>query len=186
MVIAPCFISEERRCHILSQLDDLESRRAAVQKERQLTCTLKHDERGMANGEHYAHENEEMVLRRQIRVLEDLLNSSQIYTPPTSCSHVSLGSIVKVRRTDDDRGRNEHYTFHIVGFDESDPTAEPQRVSYTTPIAQLLINAKQGETVSGTIGGIDKEYVIEEIMLPGADGSQAELPLMRPVPSSKA
>jgi transcription elongation factor GreB len=82
-------------------------------------------------------------LDQRIQQLEDSLRSAVVTPPPTTPEdrrQVSFGASVTVRRKDGE------ISYRIVGVDEADP--DRGWVSWPSPIARALLQARLGERVS--------------------------------------
>jgi transcription elongation factor GreB len=80
------------------------------------------------------------LIDQRIFQLEQSLQSAEVLSPPTDPpASVTFGATVTVRGPDGDE------TFRIVGVDETDH--ERGWVSWLSPIARALMNAKKGERV---------------------------------------
>jgi len=85
---------------------------------------------------------EQQLLDQQIRYLRDSLQTAEIVEPPAETNDiVRFGALVSVRETD---GIESQYT--LVGVDEAAP--EQGKVSWMSPIARALLNARRGDRVS--------------------------------------
>ncbi|MGE7367770.1 transcription elongation factor GreA [Neorhizobium sp. NPDC001467] len=85
---------------------------------------------------------------RDIRYLVERLRTAQLMPAPATDQIVAFGSTVTFARDD---GRVQ--TYRIVGEDEADPKAGS--ISYTSPVARLLLGKGVGDVVS--LGGQDIE-----------------------------
>ncbi|MEO7599551.1 MAG: GreA/GreB family elongation factor [Opitutus sp.] len=83
------------------------------------------------------------AIDQRIRHLQESLRSAEIVTPIPSSDVVRFGSTVKVR---DRTGEVSRYRF--VGVDETD--LERGCVSWRSPLARALLNARAGDTVEVT------------------------------------
>ena len=108
-----------------SKLDELVGRRAAI--------TAKTSDDG---------KREIMLLDERIRPLEATLRTAEIVPPPPQAeqTEVKFGATVTVT---DSKGQQAKY--RLVGIDEARP--ELGEVSYLSPIARALLNAKVGTKV---------------------------------------
>lgn len=80
------------------------------------------------------------ALDQRIRYLQESLRTAEIPPPPPAPHEVvRFGATVTVR----EKNREERY--RIVGVDETD--LEKNHVSYLSPLARALLNAKRGERV---------------------------------------
>ena len=81
-----------------------------------------------------------LVLDQRVQQLEGILQSAEIVPPPASADAVRFGATVTVRRSD-----GEEDSYRVVGVDEID--LERSWVSWASPIARALLNARVGERV---------------------------------------
>jgi len=82
-----------------------------------------------------------LALDQRIQQLEEILQSAEVVsTPEESADAVRFGATVTVRRHD-----GEEDSYRIVGVDEID--FERSWVSWASPIARALLNARVGERV---------------------------------------
>lgn len=80
-------------------------------------------------------------LDARVRQLQLTLQTAEVIpAPPPPHDIVQFGATVTVRSADGAVSR-----YHIVGLDEADPAAD--RVSYQSPLARALLNARRGERV---------------------------------------
>jgi transcription elongation factor GreB len=81
------------------------------------------------------------VLDQRIRHLQQGLHAAEIVPPPDPPWHqVRFGAVVTVRNGSGGKSR-----YHIVGVGETD--IEQDRVSWLSPIAKALLNARLGQRV---------------------------------------
>lgn len=71
---------------------------------------------------------------------------SELVEPSAPDGRVAIGSTVRVEYADGDTEDFVIGSYMVIGGPEN-------RISYSTPIAQLLMGHKAGETVTGRIGG---------------------------------
>ena len=98
------------------------------------------------------------------RILEigEALGSARILPPPPKpWDRVSFGASVTVRMAD-----GEEVTYRIVGVDEVD--LDRGWVSWLTPVAKALMNARLGERVTLQLPGGRTELEVLGILYPGA------------------
>jgi transcription elongation factor GreB len=80
------------------------------------------------------------LLDQRILQLQQSLESAEVISPPHGAAKsVTFGATVKVRAGDGEE------TFRIVGVDETDH--ERGRISYLSPVARALMNARVGQRV---------------------------------------
>jgi transcription elongation factor GreB len=103
------------------------------------------------------------ALDHRIRYLRESLRTAEIVPPPAERDGVvRFGATVTVRGIDGERS-----TYRLLGVDE----AQPERgwVSWTSPIARALMNARQGERVKFSTPSGLQELEIEEVHYEGND-----------------
>jgi transcription elongation factor GreB len=101
--------------------------------------------------------SEMQLVEQQIRQLEQSLQTAEIVPPPPQpWDQVRFGATVTVR---DDAGEETRY--RIVGVDETD--IDRDWVSWLSPIAKALINARVGEHVHFRFPAGEKELEIMDI-----------------------
>lgn len=105
----------------------------------------------------------------RLRKLVGIRNNAQIITSPPSANEVAIGSIVAIK--DMETGLTD--TFQIGSFwildNENDSNggenigSGPDKISYSAPLAQMILGAKVGETKEGEIVGRKKRLAIVKI-----------------------
>jgi transcription elongation factor GreB len=94
-----------------------------------------------APGDDVDAKRELQVLDQRIRYLQESLRTAEISPPPAGAADVvRFGATVTVRES-----KSAETTYRIVGVDETD--LERNWVSWLSPIARALLNAKLGERV---------------------------------------
>jgi transcription elongation GreA/GreB family factor len=100
------------------------------------------------------------ALERDIRYVQDRIARAIVINPATQPKdRVGFGATVK---TEDENGKQR--VFEIVGEDEADPAAG--RLSWVSPLARTLTDAKTGETVIWKRPAGDVELEILSIRYP--------------------
>ena len=80
------------------------------------------------------------LLDQRILQLQQSLESAEVISPPSGAAKsVTFGATVKIR------GEEGEEVFRIVGVDETDQ--ERGRISYLSPVARALMNARVGQRV---------------------------------------
>jgi len=103
------------------------------------------------------HQRELQVLDQRIRQLQQSLQSAVVVPPPVGPEdRVRFGATVTVREKTGERPR-----YRLVGVDEVD--VERGRVSWLSPIAKALLNARVGQLVRVKLPSGDTELEIVEI-----------------------
>jgi transcription elongation factor GreB len=103
------------------------------------------------------------ALDQRIRYLRESLRTAEVVVPPSEDDGVvRFGATVSVRESDGDSSR-----YRIVGVDE----AQPERgwVSWTSPIARALLNAKRGERITFSTPSGPKQLEIQNISYEDGD-----------------
>jgi transcription elongation factor GreB len=102
----------------------------------------------------------------RIRYLRDSLRTAEIVAPPTTSDDtIRFGAIVTVRDTAD---RSES-RYRLVGVDEAEP--EQGSVSWLSPIARALLNARRGDLVTFKVPAGTKELEIVSVDYDRAPGN---------------
>ncbi|MBI5516335.1 MAG: GreA/GreB family elongation factor [Deltaproteobacteria bacterium] len=92
-------------------------------------------------------------LARRIHDLQDALRRLEVVSAPPHPERVGLGSAVTLEDAD---GRVERVV--VGGYEDGDPAL--RRVAYTAPLAQALIGAEPGDTLSVRLGGRARELTV--------------------------
>jgi transcription elongation factor GreB len=96
----------------------------------------------------------------RIREISESLRSAQVVpAPPSPWEQVAFGAVVTVRKPD-----HMQVTYRIVGVDEVD--LDRAWVSWLTPVARALMNARLGERVPVELPGGRTEFEILKITYP--------------------
>jgi transcription elongation factor GreA len=96
------------------------------------------------NAEYDAAKDEQAELEDRILKLDEMLRNAKIINEDEEAGDtVNVGLVVTVRNTK--TRKNAQYA--IVGKTETDPFAQPPRISNESVIGKALINRKVGETV---------------------------------------
>ncbi len=96
------------------------------------------------NSEYDDAKNEQAMLEKQISDLEEKLRNATVVNDKASGTDiVEVGSLVHVK----DQKKGTSRKFKIVGSAETDPTANPPRISNESPIGKALIGRKRNEVV---------------------------------------
>ena len=103
-----------------------------------------------------AREHDELLCARRAQLERDISSAAVFDFNSTPADKVGIGSIVSLKS---DKG--EKLTCSIMGAWDSD--TEKNIFSYQTPLAQALIDHKEGETVETNINGHITKWTIEKI-----------------------
>lgn len=126
--------------HELPRLNDrLEAVRAA---RRRAGCQYASDDEG--SGDHYAFDEEEQRLIREVASHTGDLAKYQVCPTPVSNDRVKIDHVVGLTR---DGRKRETLRIHIVGHKEGDPNASPLKVSYDSEQGKELIGAAVNDDV---------------------------------------
>ena len=93
------------------------------------------------NAEYDAARGAQAEVESKIKELESMIEHAVVISENKS-GKISIGSKVTIKYIDD----NEEEEYTIVGSKESDPFSN--KISNESPIAQALLNKKEGDTVS--------------------------------------
>jgi transcription elongation factor GreA len=105
------------------------------------------------NAEYHAARERQGFVEARITDLEAKVGTAEVIDPPTSGDRVTFGSTVKL---EDEDGKET--TYQIVGSDEADP--KRALISVMSPLARTLIGKKVGDSVTATLPGGKKTFVI--------------------------
>lgn len=112
------------------------------------------------NAEYDAAKNEQAELEERIHKVETMLKNAKIINEDEiSDDQVNVGLTVTVLDVDN----NESMQFVIVGSTETDPFAEPAKISNESLVGQGLLGKKIGEVAEIVVPDGTLHYQIEEI-----------------------
>lgn len=103
-----------------------------------------------------AREHDELLCARRAQLERDISNATVFDFNTTPADKVGIGSIVSLKS---DKG--EKLTCSIMGAWDSN--TEKNIFSYQTPLAQALLDHKEGETVETNINGHITKWTIEKV-----------------------
>ncbi len=111
------------------------------------------------NGDYIYGKKRLREIDRRIRFLSKRLDNAEVIDPVqrTVCDQIFFGATVTVCGEDS----NEH-TYSIVGVDEADPGRG--LVSWVSPLARVLLKAREGDVVMLRIPGGDKQLEVVEVV----------------------
>lgn len=90
--------------------------------------------------------------------LEQILKSTlELHAGPNDSKVVTLGSLATIKSYDDE------YMIAIVGIPELGSVPSTDYCRPTSPIAQAIMNWKEGDIVKLTVAGAEKEITIKQI-----------------------
>lgn len=116
------------------------------------------------NAEYDIAKAEQAKLEARIVELEEVLSECEVYEKKSGYTKVELGSTVTVEDVDaDDDSPNKVRTFEIVGIYESDPNAEPKRISNESPLGRAFLGAKKGDYIDFEHKGNTVTYLVTDI-----------------------
>ncbi len=109
------------------------------------------------NFEYQAARQAQAILNGRIAELEALLDRARVVDDEAAgTEQVAIGVTVTVKDLEED----EEIDYTIVDVTSADPTTDPPRISYTSPVGQALIHKKKGERVKVTLPNGEMEYEI--------------------------
>ncbi len=112
------------------------------------------------NAEYDAAKNEQAELEERIHKLENMMRNARIITEEEVTGDVvNIGLQVKV----EDMDNGGTMEFVIVGSTESDPFAEPAKISNESEVGKNLLGKKVGDTVEVSVLDGTFRYKIVEI-----------------------
>ena len=102
-------------------------------------------------------------LARRVHDLEQILTALTIADPPENPEEIVLGCAVTV----EEEGNGEPRRYVIGGYEDGDLSVD--RISYTSPLAKVLLGAEEGDIRELIIGGRRREIEVLSIE-PAAEG----------------
>ena len=111
------------------------------------------------NAEYHAAKEQQGFIEGRIKELEGKLSNLQVIdvTAVDAKGKIIFGSTVEV--LDEDSG--EETVYKIVGEDEAD--IKTGMISYTSPIARALIGRNEGDVISFSAPGGEKQFEVIEV-----------------------
>ena len=111
------------------------------------------------NAEYHAAKDQQGFIEARIKDLEAKLSNLQIIdvTAIDAKGKIVFGSTVELL----DGGSGEEISYKIVGEDEAD--IKHGLISFTSPIARALIGKNEGDEISFSAPGGEKQYEVIEI-----------------------
>ena len=111
------------------------------------------------NAEYHAAKDQQGFIEGRIKELEAKLSNLQIIdvTAIDAKGKIVFGSTVELI----DEGSGEEICYKIVGEDEAD--IKQGLISFTSPIARALIGKNEGDEISFSAPGGEKQYEVIEI-----------------------
>ena len=109
------------------------------------------------NAEYHIAKEDQAHLETKIKRLNQRLRAARVVDGVADPDVVGFGSTVAV--TDEASGRDLEFT--IVGATESD--LKNGRLSFESPVAQALVGARAGDTVTVQTPGGDRRYRVERV-----------------------
>lgn len=111
------------------------------------------------NAEYHAAKEQQGFIEGRIKELEGKLSNLQVIDVTTvdARGKIVFGSTVEL--IDEDDGKE--IVYKIVGEDEAD--IKTGLISYTSPIARALIGKNEGDVVSFSAPGGEKQYEVVEV-----------------------
>ena len=111
------------------------------------------------NAEYHAAKDQQGFIEARIKELEGKLSNLQVIDVMTvnAKGKIVFGSTVEL--LDEDTGKE--FVYKIVGEDESD--IKTGMISYNSPIARALIGKNEGDIVTFSAPGGEKQYEVIEV-----------------------
>ena len=111
------------------------------------------------NAEYHAAKDQQGFIEARIKELEAKLSNLQIIdvTAIDAKGKIVFGSTVELL----DQGSGEEISYKLVGEDEAD--IKQGLISFTSPIARALIGKNEGDEISFSAPGGEKQYAVIEI-----------------------
>jgi transcription elongation factor GreB len=138
------------------------------QEELQHLVEMERPKIAAASSDSSAQRREFQALDQRIQHLRQTLQSAEVVSPPPKpWDQVRFGAAVTVRD-----GNGEKSRYHIVGAAEMD--ADRGWVSWLSPIAKALLNARLGQRVRFKFPSGDEQLEILDISYQGRGGEETE------------
>jgi transcription elongation factor GreA len=111
------------------------------------------------NAEYHAAKEQQGFIEGRIKEIESKLSNLQVIdvTAIDAKGRIVFGSTVELI----DETSGQEIVYKIVGEDEADIRCG--KISYSSPIARALIGKNEGDVVSVTAPGGDKDYEVVEV-----------------------
>jgi transcription elongation factor GreA len=111
------------------------------------------------NAEYHAAKDQQGFIEARIKELEAKLSNLQIIdvTAIDAKGKIVFGSTVELL----DQGSGEEISYKLVGEDEAD--IKQGMISFTSPIARALIGKNEGDEISFSAPGGEKQFEVIEI-----------------------
>lgn len=152
------FITADEKKHLDAKLEELKARRPVIANriaEARALGDLKE------NAEYHACRDEQGMMEAEIRRLEERLKTAQVANPDDMPEDiVFLGSIVKLRDSDDD----SEDLYKLVGESTGRFDSEEIEVTAGSPMGEALLKARVGETVKVDLPKGTKRFEVVEIL----------------------
>ena len=107
------------------------------------------------NSEYDEAKTEQGKIHARIAELKELIAHAKIIDETQiDETRVSIGSVVEVFN----KTRGKDFTYHIVGFNEADPTKG--KISDGSPVGMALMGAKEGDEVTVSAEGVREQQLL--------------------------
>lgn len=106
------------------------------------------------NAEYDAAREEQGIVETRVAEIEDILQNAEIIKSTKKAGVVSLGSVVEIKN-------DKTFTYTIVGPVEADPLNG--KISDESPIGEVLMGKKEGDTATVTTQKGDTTYTIVSV-----------------------
>lgn len=108
--------------------------------------------------------------RTLLRGLKQLKDEATVVDTPTSCEVLGIDLVGVFRlnalNADGSVSHTEPRVIHVVGYNEGDCEAVPQRLSYLAPLVAPFMGQRVGWSEDVTLRGVEYEMVLDEITFP--------------------
>lgn len=138
-----------------AELKDLQEVQLPAATQRKAEASQQGDLR--ENSEYQNAKEQQDLIQARIDEIVEILDNAVIAKQTNGTSKVHIGSHVKVHQ----KNQKKHFTYHIVGEYEADPTEG--KISSVSPLGKALMGKKKGDTATFEAPAGTIEYMIEEI-----------------------
>src|SRR3954453_10042965 len=151
----PELITAEGLAALRAEIEELESRGRAEMAERIKAARELGDLK--ENAEYHIAKDDQAHLETKILRLNQRLRAARVIERSVASDVVAFGSTVSV--VDESSGRALEFT--LVGPTEAD--LKSGRLSFESPVAQALVGARAGDTVTVKTPGGERPYRVENV-----------------------
>jgi len=140
----PIYMTPEGIEQLKQRMAKEETELASVRKEKAVAYTQSGDQWHDNPGFNQLEQAELRKLKQIAEMHSRLADAVVVNVEPRDVDHVSIGSIVRYLRVNEDNGESQTGLLEIVGFGEGNP--QRSTVSYNSPLGMGLMGLNPGES----------------------------------------